>query len=94
LNEKNYDMGLEYESPSNLLKFSTKIISSSNNNHMTASATPKNTKNKENIENEGIQDISETNFLKTPRDKSRPTMDTYFGNSGNKLNVSPFFNKK
>ena len=84
----------EYESPSNLLKFNSKLTNTQLNiNHWTATATPNPDLNNTNMENDPIDAFSL--FLKTPRSKQSKGQETsQFPCSELQFNVSPFFNKK
>ena len=79
--------GLEYESPSNMLKESSKT----NAAQLTTSATP----NKYNLRGSAIHNNENEcdNFLKTPKAKVVAT-DSIFVTPEHRLNMSPFFNKE
>jgi hypothetical protein len=85
----------EYESPSNLLKFNSKLTQTQLNlNHWTATATPNpDLGTAAQMENDPIDAFSL--FLKTPISKQSKGQETsHFPCSELKFNVSPFFNKK
>ena len=86
---------VEYESPSNLLKFSSKTTNMLN---QTGPTTLNSSKKMENNENDPNAD-STSKYLRTPKEKilaNHGACDNEFANSAIKLlnSVSPFINKK
>lgn len=86
---------IDYESPSNLLKFSSKTNPRTN---YTEATTMNSCRKMENLENEANIDATSM-FLRTPNEKemnitSVLALDQLYGNSGAKCSVNPFFQKK
>eukprot|EP00347_Sterkiella_histriomuscorum_P013939 403362778 len=101
-NERNFDNQNQqnYESPSNMFKFTTKTCTSFNNHIQNTQATTLNSTRKQLDPNNDRDNLDVPSmFLRTPNEKGLSVpggciIDQYYASSGAKLSVSPFFNQK